>query len=205
MTDGTPRRPGRPKKYDPAQLKDHGAPKLSIRFDPDLFAFLQEQPGGSRATLEGLVRKEASPIRKLALGLALAVRELPTGHWGDTSKTQDLDEDSLHELTIRSVNHAARLLSFGKDDPDAVVDARQLAITVKKRMERRSTLKVNETWKSRLFSATLNLSLATSEFFVDPAKSDERARNGLDALARAAEELNVPGASALGPQLVRDA
>lgn len=205
MTDGTPRRPGRPKKYEPAQLKDHGAPKLSIRFDPDLFAFLQEQPGGSRATLEGLVRKEASPTRKLALGLALAVRELSSEHWADASQTPDGHEESLQELAMRSVHHAARLLSFGKDDPDAVMHAGKLAITVKERIERRTSLKVNETWKMRLLSATLNLSMATSEFFANPAKSDERARNGLDALARATEELNVPEASAVGPQLARDA
>lgn len=195
MTEGTPRRPGRPKKYDPAQIKDHGAPKLSIRFDPDLFAFVQEQPAGSRATLEGLVRREASPIRKLALDLALAARELPP------EQPPDLDEDSLQELITRSVHYSARLLSFGKDDPDAATHAGQLAITLEKRIESQSLLEGKETGEMRLLSATLNLLMATSKFFVDPPTSDDRARTGLEVLAKATDELHASGASKYGPQL----
>ena len=185
MTDGMPRRPGRPKKYDPGQLRDHGAPKLSIRFDPALFEFLQEQPGGSRAILEELVRKQASPIRKLALGLALTLKEL--------SAKQLADGDELRQLALRSVDFAARLLSFGKDDPDAVALSGKLAITAMEQMDRRDSLKAKVTWKEQLLSAALNLSSATSEFFLDPANSDDSAKNGLDALAKARKELKATG------------
>lgn len=197
MKDGTPRRPGRPKKYDPSQLKDHGAPKLSIRFDPDLFAFLQEQPDGSRATLEGLVRREASPIRKLALGLALILRELPWEQRPDAGQPTELREDTLQEMALHSVHYAARLLSFGNDDPDAIEDAGKLAAQVRERIERGVS---EDKWKMRLLSITLNLSLATSEFFLNPASSVERAKNGLDVLAEATEEQRVVGR---GPKKVR--
>jgi hypothetical protein len=192
MTDGTQRRPGRPKKYDPAQLKDQGAPKLSIRFDPDLFAFLQEQHRGSRATLEELVRKEASPVRKLALDLIAAVKSQPSVPGESASQIPTLDEDNLQRLALRSVEYAARLLSFGKDDPDAVVEAQKLAVTVMGRIESLSSQKVAKIWKMRLLSATLSLALATSEFFTDPTKSDELAMDGLHTLERDPEEQKAP-------------
>lgn len=52
------RPPGRPRKYDPDVIKDRGAPKLSIRFDPDLYERVQARPEGPRAYLESLVRKD---------------------------------------------------------------------------------------------------------------------------------------------------
>lgn len=188
MTEGTPRRPGRPKKYDPAQLKDQGAPKLSIRFDPDLFAFLQEQPRGSRATLEELVRREASPMRKLALHLTLAIKNLPSEQRDNSSQPPSPNVDSLQKLALRSVEHAARLLTFGKDDPDSVVQARKLAATVLEQIEGQSTQEVSKSATMRLLSATCSLARATSEFFTDRAKSDELAMNGLYTLARAPEK-----------------
>lgn len=191
MTDGMQRRPGRPKKYDPAQLKDQGAPKLSIRFDPDLFAFLQEQPRGSRATLEELVRREASPMRELALELTLAIKELPSEPRGNASHLPNPKEDSLQKLALRSVEHAARLLAFGKDDPDAVEQARKLAVTVMERIEGLTSQKVGKTAIMRILSATFSLARSTSEFLTDPPKSDELAMSGLHTLARDSEEPNA--------------
>jgi len=50
---------GRPRLYAPGTTPDDkGAPKLQIRFDPDLHRYVQAQPEGARAYLEGLVRHD---------------------------------------------------------------------------------------------------------------------------------------------------
>ena len=58
---------GRPRLYPPGTSQDNeGAPKLSIRFDPQLHAHVTAQPQGPRAYLEGLVRDDieqgAAPV-----------------------------------------------------------------------------------------------------------------------------------------------
>ena len=49
---------GRPRLYNPEDLKDNGAPKLAVRFDPELYRYACSQPEGLRAYLEGLVRED---------------------------------------------------------------------------------------------------------------------------------------------------
>lgn len=49
---------GRPPIYKPEDLKDNGAPKLAVRFDPDLYRFACSQPEGLRKYLERLVRQD---------------------------------------------------------------------------------------------------------------------------------------------------
>lgn len=54
-----PKRRGRPRKYDEGASKDNeGAPKLNIRFDPALYAYVIAKPEGPRAYLERVVRQE---------------------------------------------------------------------------------------------------------------------------------------------------
>lgn len=49
---------GRPSIYKPEDLKDNGAPKLAVRFDPELYRYACSHPEGLRAYLEGLVRED---------------------------------------------------------------------------------------------------------------------------------------------------
>ncbi|MFN8607186.1 MAG: hypothetical protein U0931_06620 [Vulcanimicrobiota bacterium] len=131
-------------------------------------------------------------MRKLALELTAAVKSQPSESGENASQLTTPDGESLERLALRSVDYAARLLSFGKDDPDAAVEAQKLAVAVMGIIEGLSSQKVTEVWRMRLLPATLSLALATSEFFTDAAKSDELAMNGLHALARDPEEDNAP-------------
>lgn len=49
---------GRPPIYKPEDLKDNGAPKLAVRFNPELYRYACSQPEGLRNYLEGLVGKD---------------------------------------------------------------------------------------------------------------------------------------------------
>lgn len=55
---GMSKKKGRPPVYKPEDLKDNGAPKLAVRFDPELYRFACSHPGGLRAYLERLVRED---------------------------------------------------------------------------------------------------------------------------------------------------
>ncbi len=57
---------GRPRKYALADIKDQGAPKLSIRFEPDLYRYVQARPEGARVFLEELVRAHLALEAELA-------------------------------------------------------------------------------------------------------------------------------------------
>lgn len=50
---------GRPRIYPEGMLPTYeGAPKLNIRFDPDLYQLVLDRPEGARAYLEELVRRD---------------------------------------------------------------------------------------------------------------------------------------------------
>lgn len=55
-----PKKPrGRPRIYAEGSSHDNeGAPKLNIRFDPELYRHCVSQPEGARAYLEELVRRD---------------------------------------------------------------------------------------------------------------------------------------------------
>ena len=59
LSEQNQRKPmGRPRKYRPEELRDSGAPKLNVRFDPRLYGHVQAQPQGPRAYLEALVTED---------------------------------------------------------------------------------------------------------------------------------------------------
>lgn len=59
------KQPGRPRKYASQETKDHGAPKLSFRFDPGLYKHVQSQPE-PRIYLENLVRSDIAATKDLS-------------------------------------------------------------------------------------------------------------------------------------------
>ncbi len=57
MTENQKRRTGRPRKYFNESGQD-GAPKLTIRLDPELHSFIHSRPEGPRQFLEALIKVE---------------------------------------------------------------------------------------------------------------------------------------------------
>jgi hypothetical protein len=63
MTDEERRKMGRPREYDG---NEPGAPRLTIRFRPDVLAWLRAQPGGPRRAIERWALGEMAAERKKA-------------------------------------------------------------------------------------------------------------------------------------------
>lgn len=53
---------GRPKKY-----VGDGAPKITIRFSPDVYDWLKTRDEGARACIEALVRQEMAKTKQSAI------------------------------------------------------------------------------------------------------------------------------------------
>lgn len=57
MTENPKKKIGRPRKYFNESGQD-GAPKLTIRLDPELYSYIHSRPEGPRQFLETLIKIE---------------------------------------------------------------------------------------------------------------------------------------------------